>query len=526
MPKVDSHDVQATFVRSTALLPGRLTSGSVLLRSTIWNLVGQLIPLLIAIPVLPIFLAKIGIDRFGILSLIWVAVGYFSLFDLGLARALTQIVAKKIGEQRDADAQNVTATALTLMTLISVGGAATLWAAAPWLTSRALNVPPPLYDETVMSLRLVAIALPFVTTSSGFVGVLMAYQRFGAINVIRTPAMILTVVLPLAVAFFTPTLEWLTAPLLAARILAWIAYSIVCAHLLLRRGAPLRPAREEIAPLLRLGSWMTVSNTVGPILVYVDRFIIAAYVSAAAVAYYSTPYEVVTKLLVIPGAIVMVLFSAFTMSFVSNRDRTSFLFRQAVKYIFLAVFPATFLIVLFADEILRVWLGSEFAENSRAVFQILAVGVLINSVAFAPNVLVQGIGRPDRVATLHVIELLVYLPSLWYATTHFGIEGAAVAWTARVAVDATVLYWSAALLLSFKKGALIRMAAACSGVSLLLIGSALMTTVLVKAAYLFAVAGLFCFVVWNGLLEPNERAAVRVALQRTLERSVRKQRRG
>ena len=40
---------------------------------------------------------SLGTERFGMLSLAWVLVGYFSLFDLGLGRALTHAVAQGEG---------------------------------------------------------------------------------------------------------------------------------------------------------------------------------------------------------------------------------------------------------------------------------------------------------------------------------------------------------------------------------------------------------------------------------------------
>jgi O-antigen/teichoic acid export membrane protein len=57
---------------------------------------------------------------------------------------------------------------------------------------------------------------------------------------------------------------------------------------------------------------MTVSNVVSPLMVYVDRFLIGAFLSISAVAYYVTPHEVVTKLLVLPGAVAAVFFPAFS----------------------------------------------------------------------------------------------------------------------------------------------------------------------------------------------------------------------
>ena len=117
-------------------------------------------------------------------------------------------------------------------------------------------------------------------------------------------------------------------------------------------------------PLLRFGGWITVSNIVSPIMSHLDRFLVAALVSIAAVAYYVTPYSVVTNLLIVPVAISGVLFPAFVASFVQDRERTALLFARGIKYVILAMFPIALLIVAFARQGLDLWLGKEFAEHS------------------------------------------------------------------------------------------------------------------------------------------------------------------
>ncbi len=51
-----------------------------------------------------------------------------------------------------------------------------------------------------------------------------------------------------------------------------------------------------------------------------------------------------------------------------------------------------------ANDGLRLWLGPEFARNSTAVLQLLAVGVFFNTLGVLPWVLIQGAGRPDLTA--------------------------------------------------------------------------------------------------------------------------------
>src|SRR5690606_19992319 len=124
-----------------------------------------------------------------------------------------------------------------------------------------------------------------------------------------------------------------------------------------------------------------------------------------------TPYEVVTKLLIIPGALSGVLFPAFSANFVLNPELAKKLLFKAVKYLFIFLFPVVVLIISFASEILNLWLGIKFAENSSLILQLLAAGILINSITYIPVSFLEGIGRPDLTAKVQMTELPVYLVS-------------------------------------------------------------------------------------------------------------------
>jgi len=81
--------------------PRHLTSGSVLARNTLINLLGRTAPMAVAIFAIPILIRELGTERFGVLTLVWVVIGYFSLFDLGLGRALTKLVAEKLASEQE-----------------------------------------------------------------------------------------------------------------------------------------------------------------------------------------------------------------------------------------------------------------------------------------------------------------------------------------------------------------------------------------------------------------------------------------
>lgn len=99
------------------------------------------------------------------------------------------------------------------------------------------------------------------------------------------------------------------------------------------------------------------------------------------------------------------------------------------------------LLFFYAPYILKIWLGEEFASQSTLVFQILCLGVLINSLARIPYSYIQGIGRADITAKLHIFEVVFFLPLAWFFIKWQGITGAAVAWTIRAAFDSLFLFY-------------------------------------------------------------------------------------
>jgi O-antigen/teichoic acid export membrane protein len=428
---------------------GHLTSGRLLARNTVWNLIGNGAPMIVAVVCIPLLIRGLGKDRFGVLTLAWVLIGYASLFDLGLGRALTQLVARKLGAGEGREIPSLAWTSLLLMLLLGFVGTASILLISPWLAGRGLNVPAALQKETLQSFRLLGLSIPFVITTAGLRGLLEAHQRFGLVNSLRIPMGVLTFAGPLFVLPFSRSVVAVVATLVGGRIVVWAAHLLVCLRVMPGLRRSIACERAALGSLLRFGGWMTVTNIVGPLITYLDRFIIGSMISVRAVAYYTTPSEVVSNLGLIPGSITGVLFPAFAANFRSNHGRAKMLFIRGVKYTFLTLFPITFLIMVFAQEGLQLWLGNEFAEHSFRVLQWLAFGRLLNSLALMPFALVQGAGHPDFTGKLHLIELPFYLTAVWWLTGAMGIEGAAIAWVARVAVDTVVLFVMAQRLMHY-----------------------------------------------------------------------------
>jgi hypothetical protein len=219
-----------------------------------------------------------------VLTLAWTVIGQFSLLDLGLSRALTQVLAERMGRGDTRDVPALVWSALAVMLAAGIVAAVALAFAAGPLARVSLPRSADLHAEVEQSIRWLALALPFVVVTAGFRAVLEAAQRFALINALRVPLGVLTFAGPMLALPFSRSLVPAIAVLAVGRVLLAVAHLVVCARVF----PTLRTPGAITAPLVRSlmvnGGWMTVSNVLHPLLATADRFVIGALISARAVA--------------------------------------------------------------------------------------------------------------------------------------------------------------------------------------------------------------------------------------------------
>jgi O-antigen/teichoic acid export membrane protein len=422
--------------------------GAALFRSSLLNLMGLVVPYLIAFLAIPFIIRWLGIERFGILSLVWVIFGYFGLFDLGLGKSTTKYIAEALGKEEHEKIPQYLWTAVFLQLAIGLVSFLLLFLCAPLLAEHVMRIPPQYITETKTTLRLVAVSLPIMFVTSSFRGVLEASQRFDFVNAVKIPVSILFYALPLIGALIGLNLPGIVILLVLSRLAGLLAWLIIClrVHPILRS----RPSfhKGALHPLFSFSVWLIISGIVYTVTSSVDKFLIGSLVSLKAVSYYSGPYEAIMRLGVIPGSLSMVLFPAFSfLSAGNNQAKTEKLFARSVNYLLLSTAPIFLVLIFFARPLLRLWLGSEFAENSTIVVQVLAVGFMANALATVAFNYLQGIGRVDLTTKYQIVELFVFFSLLWLFIKLWGIKGAALASMLRF-----IFYMLFLFLFSFRTG--------------------------------------------------------------------------
>lgn len=492
--------------------------GTRLAKHTAFNLAGQVLPVLAGIVLIPYIVRGLGPDRFGMLGIIWVVFGYFTLMDLGLGRATTKFLAQLLVKGETKQISEMVWNSLILQVLLGIAGGAIIVLLTPVLVERVLKTPPALKGEGLAAFYILAATLPAILAGNGLRAVLEGCQRFDITNLLRVPSSVLAFVIPATSVAVGLHLPGVVLCMGISRVGFTIAHGFYCVRILpyLRARPPLRSA--AVLPLLSFGGWVTAANLVNPLLLSMDRFLIGSLLSVAMVGYYTAPFEAVTKLWMIPASLMTTVYPTCSALGAENLRELQNLYSRSIKYIFCSLAPVSLILVLFARPLIGAWLGPGFVDKSSMPLQFLAIGVFINSFAHVPYCFLQALGRPDTGAKLFLSELLPFALLLWWMITRHGIAGAAAAWSIRVAIEVVLLFLIAWRVSSLSAIHVVdrRMWTAVAALGLLGVG-AYATHVLLRRSIMIDVGlctlwlAAFGVAVWKWVLDGFDRTSILAA---------------
>ncbi len=486
----------------------RLASGFLVIKNAAISIGGSGAIAVMGLIAVPILVERLGPAKFGIISLAWIVIGYASILDLGLGRALTKMTADRLGAGRPQDIPGLFWSALFTLAAIGVVTGGVIAALSGVLAHDVLSIGPNLVEEAELTFILLGATVPFVLCSTALQGNLEARQRFDLTNAITVPLSVLSFFGPVMIALFTTNLALVVSAVCLSRVSATLIFIVVCMRVDPSLRGRHRFDRARVRELIRFGGWVTVAAVLTGVMMTFDRVLIGATVSAAAVAFYATPYEISKQCLFVSATFAGVLFPGFAANVGRDPERTESLFNRGVRATFVGLFPLVLIASVLSYEILHVWINREFAENGSPILQLLPLGILINGLAFVAFALVQST-RPDMIAKLAAIELPVYLGLLWLLLQADGIRGAAIGFVLRALFDTTMLYYFTHRLGLVRSQLLFRMGRMVAvGLVVIALGMLLPSTP-TRIAYIALVLACFFPFAWLRILTVDEKLRLR-----------------
>ncbi|CAE6774685.1 flippase [Paraburkholderia aspalathi] len=417
-----------------------MTAKPSLKRSATLNFMGGILPMFVALVTTPIYLHHIGAARYGVLAIVWMVQGYFGFLDLGLSSATSNRIAQ-LGDAPHREREAVLWTAMILNAALGLVGGVALYALMHVLLAY-FDMGEALRVELLPALPYVACLVPLSNLIFVFNGALVGRERFGTLNAVTLPVTLMYQLVPLGAALvFGPNLRYLVFGTLAAGVAA-----LTVTGFAVWRVFPLRlasgPRRDLVGQLFSYGAWISVTSLAQPLLETADRLMIGHALGPQAVTYYQVPFNLAARARLFPSVISRTLFPRLSALDAASGVALS---SSAIRGLAAALTPMMVFGIFLMHPFLSLWVGQEFASRAASVGETILVGIWINSLAWIAACHLQATGRPGIVARLQAYEMLPFLALLWWMLQHFGVLGAALAWSARNLVDGVLVLHAARL---------------------------------------------------------------------------------
>jgi O-antigen/teichoic acid export membrane protein len=386
----------------------------------------------------PYFISVLGLDGFGLWSLVLVFLGTITALDGGIGASLARFFAVHAARDEPEEAGRLLLAAIAVFFLLSivVSGLAVGFAepVAGWL-----DLPPELRDQAVEALRWLGLLLLLALLNGSVVALLQANQRFGTLTA-STAAAQLAYVLA-AFALLKPgeavtVLIWV----LSIRYVVGTVLGFVLGRRLVRFRRPLLPRPAERAAFRAYAGRMQLSSMTSLLNGEVDALVVAAMLPVRYVGIFAAAHQVASAARSLPLYAFPPILTTFANSFARHGQpgtRAEFDRIQArwlpltLGYTAVAACAALFAV--------PIWLGDEF-ELAGIVAAILTVGYGLHvALTGLRTCFVRSIGRPGLETRYSVFSTIVNIALTVPLALAFGVVGVVTATS--IALTSASLYF-------------------------------------------------------------------------------------
>lgn len=375
----------------------------------------------------PFIVSRIGVDQFGLWSLIFSVVALFGLMDLGFATAANKYMGEFHGSGDHAGRNEVLATLLGVYLLLGLLCIAVV-AVISTFAGAWFHLAPEMRHWFQLALWLlggvVAINLPLnlfkaVLNGSGRMalvnGIDMAMQLFNAALIVT----LLNADYGIRALIYATSLTMLLGPLLA----------MVLAFVLTPRlsVAPRLFSRSRVRELLGFSFYFFIANIAVLIILRIDPVVIKAFLPLSAVAVYAIGAKIAEYTYYLNKQFSNALMPLVAQSRGGGDDATiDRVLLDGTRFGMAIALPFTALLFFYTEAIILLWMGEDFA-GAVPVLQLLLGAVLSTAVQLnAANVLAMN-GQHRFIALAMAASALLNLVLSVILIQEHGLNGVALA---------------------------------------------------------------------------------------------------
>lgn len=400
-------------------------------RNVAFNYGGQLYSTLIGIVVLPLFLAHVGAEAYGLIGFYTLVQAWMSLVDLGMTPTIGREVARLKTQPGEASRLVTIVNSLEVVFVIVAGVVAFSmvvgreWLSAHWLTVEKLDMTT---VETAVAIIGVTVAVRWASSLNRSGVNAFEHQVWlnifeVVINTLRFPVALLLVI-------------WLDGNVLAYFYfqLAVVGIEFVILRRKLRSLLSNVQARRFSWPELKRIAPFAISigytTAIWVLLTQLDKLVLSKTLTLSEYGYFTLVATVSSGVMMLSGPVSKAILPRMTALLAEGKkDEMIQLYRKSTRLIVILVMPIAITIACLPYSVLFVWTGNEEAARwGEQILPLFILGAAILAVLAFQYYLQYVYGNLKYHVRYNTFSVLVNVPLIIFLAIEYGPIGVAWLW--------------------------------------------------------------------------------------------------
>ncbi len=398
-----------------------------LLRNSLWNLAGSALPSLVALATVPLMIKGVGLEGFGVVTLITSVIGYFGIFDVNLSAGSIKYLSEHHARQDTRRFAETFWFGIAFYAVLGLAGGALLFGFAGVLLDHLFSVSPALRDDALYGLQIAALGFGLLQVQNYLLVVPQALQRYDRSARGEAFFGITANLVSAAVAMHGGGI----AGVLASRVAVSAANLLWLSWLIRQLGMPLAPAlprREVCIALARFSGHSWLSRMASMLHQHADKLIVGSLAGPVALALYTVPSQLASRILGLTYRLSSVIYPRVSALAATGEQRQlRALYLDATRILTYLNFAVLGMIAITGELFLSKWVGPEFVADGYPVLLLVTAGLLADSLTVIPSLVNDGLGHPKITGRFAIVRGLLGVAMVWAGTSWGGIVGAAAA---------------------------------------------------------------------------------------------------
>lgn len=404
-------------------------------KNIIANYASQLYVTGVGILILPLYIKYMGAEAYGLVGFFTMLQAWFAVLDLGLTPTIGRETARYFGGSMSALSYRQLFRALSVIFIfIAVLGGGTLFIFAEQVAVHWLHIATLDTREVLVAVQIMAISVALRWLGGLYRGVITGAERLvwlSGFNVIIATLRFVAVFATMSIFGYTPLvffLHQLIVVLIEIIGLYWVA------NLLLPKKGTLTQAIgwsiKPITPLLKFALTIAFTSSVWVFVTQTDKLILSGILPLAEYGYFTLAVLMASGIMIISGPVSSAIMPRMAnLHAQAKREEMLQVYRNGTQIVSVLAGTASLVIAFYPKQLLFSWTGDlALAEAVAPILRLYALGNALLAVGAFPYYLQYALGNLRFHLIGNIIMVVLLIPSIIWAATHFGGVGAGYAW--------------------------------------------------------------------------------------------------